>query len=297
VSTGDDGEVPEGDTVWLAARRLHDALAGRLLTRSDFRVPQLATTDLTGRAVLAVVSRGKHLLTRVDGGLSLHTHFRMDGSWHLYRPGARWSGGPGWQVRVILANADWQAVGYRLPVVELLATGREPDVVGHLGPDLLGEDWDSSEAVRRLSRRPEREIGPALLDQRNLAGVGNLYKTEALFLTGVTPWTAVADVDVPGLVRRVRRLLLANRDHWEQTTTGNTRPGQEHWVFERAGRPCRRCGTRVAEAMQGEPPYDRVSVWCPVCQRGPAPPSVSRAGPRPAAGPASRHRSRPTPRS
>src|SRR3954451_3746360 len=120
--------VPEGDTVWLAAHRLNAALAGRVITRSDFRVPQLATTDLTGRTVREVVSRGKHLLTRIDGGLTLHTHFRMEGAWHLYRPAERWKGGPNHEVRVVLANADWTAVGYRLPVVELLETADEARV-------------------------------------------------------------------------------------------------------------------------------------------------------------------------
>src|SRR5512134_2718404 len=150
--SGDDGHMPEGDTVWLAGRRLHEALAGRVLTRSDFRVPHLATTDLAGRRVTEVVSRGKHLLTRVGDDLTLHTHFRMDGSWHLYRPGDRWRGGPQWQVRVVLENPQWQAVGYRLPVVELLARDSEADAVGHLGPDILGPDWDLDEAVRRLAR-------------------------------------------------------------------------------------------------------------------------------------------------
>ena len=168
--------MPEGDTVWLAGQRLHDALAGRALTTSDFRVPQLATTDLTGRDVLEVISRGKHLLTRVEGGLTLHTHFRMDGTWHLYRPGEQRRGGPDWQVRVVLANAEWEAVGYRLPVVELLETADEHRAVGHLGPDLLGPDWSTDEAVRRLRADPGREIGMALLDQRNLAGLGNLYQ-------------------------------------------------------------------------------------------------------------------------
>ncbi len=152
--------MPEGDTVWLAGRRLHDALAGRPLTRSDFRVPQLATADLAGRTVTEVVSRGKHLLFRLDGTagdpLTLHTHFRMDGTWHLYRTGERRRGGPDWQVRVLLENADWQAVGYRLPVVELLPRDGEVDAVGHLGPDLLGPDWDPAEAVRRLAADPER---------------------------------------------------------------------------------------------------------------------------------------------
>ena len=275
--------MPEGDTVWLAAQRMDYALAGQVLTRSDFRVPQLATTDLTGRQVLAVVPRGKHLLTRVEGGLTLHTHFRMDGTWHLYAPGDRWTGGPDWQVRVVLENAQWQAVGYRLPVVELLETAAEDTVVGHLGPDVLGPDWDADEALRRLLAAPDAEIGMALLDQRNLAGLGNLYRTEVLFLRGLTPWVRVADVpDLPGLVERGRRLMLANRERWEQTTTGSLRRGEDHWVFERAGRPCRRCGTRVLSAEQGQAPQQRLSYWCPRCQLGPSPAPLTQRRPRPA---------------
>jgi len=277
--------VPEGDTVWLATRRLHDALAGHVLVHTDFRVPRLATADLAGQTVTEVVSRGKHLMTRTDAGLTLHTHFRMDGSWHLYRPGTRWSGGPDWQVRVVLATQEWQAVGYRLPVVELLASDDEQSVVGHLGPDLLGSDWDLDEAVRRLRTDCSRELGAALLDQRNLAGIGNLYKTETLFLSGLTPWTTVGDVaDLPAVVRRAHRLMTANRDHWQQTTTGSTRKGEEHWVFERAGRPCRRCGTTVVEAMQGEddhPEQARICYWCPRCQSGPAPEPMRRTGTAP----------------
>jgi endonuclease-8 len=264
--------VPEGDTVWLAAQRLHAALAGRVLVRSDFRVPQLATVDLAGQAVTEVVPRGKHLLTRLSGGLTLHTHFRMDGTWHLYRPGDRWTGGAHWQVRAVLENAEWQAVGYRLPVVELLATASEDHVVGHLGPDVLGSDFDTAEAVRRLTAAPAREVGMALLDQRVLAGLGNLYRTEVLFLQGLTPWVPVGDVPDPAaLVERGRRLMVANRGRWEQSTTGSLRPGEMHWVFERSGRPCRRCGSRIATAEQGDAPFARLSYWCPHCQRGPAP--------------------------
>jgi endonuclease-8 len=284
--------MPEGDTVWLAGRRLHDALAGRVLTRSDFRISQLATTDLAGRTVTEVVSRGKHLLTRVEDDLTLHTHFRMDGSWHLYRHGERWRGGPEWQVRVLLENPDWQAVGYRLPVVELLPRDREAEAVGHLGPDVLGPDWDPAEAVRRLAAEPDREIGPALLDQRNLAGVGNLYKTEVCFLTGVTPWTRVGDLpDLAALVDRVARLLQANKHTVRQVTTGDLGRGRGHWVFEGAGRPCRRCGTPVASAEQGDPPFQRIAYWCPRCQAGPAPAPVR--PPRRAERPLGRTRYRP----
>ena len=266
--------MPEGDTVYLAARRLHDALAGRVLARTDFRVPQLATTNLTDRVVHEVVSRGKHLLMRIDDDLTLHTHVRMDGSWRLFRHGSRWTGGPEHQVRLVLENDEWQAVGYRMPVVELLARSAESDVVGHLGPDLLGPDWDEQEAVRRLAAAPDREIGPALLDQRNLAGIGNLYKNEVLFLSGVAPWTRVGDIsDLVGVVHRAHRLLRANKDHFHQSTTGSLHRGEEHWVFERTNRPCRRCGSPIRSAMQVEPAaptHERLSYWCPHCQTGAA---------------------------
>ena len=184
--------MPEGDTVWLTARRLHEALAGRVLTRSDFRVPRYATTDLTGRTVTECAARGKHLLTRVEGGITVHTHLRMDGSWRV-RPAADRVGG-GHRVRLVLANDSWQAVGYQLGIVEVVPTAREAGVVGHLGPDLLGPDWDPAEAARRLRAAPARAVGEALLDQRNLAGIGNIYKAEVLFLGGVHPWRPVGEV-------------------------------------------------------------------------------------------------------
>jgi endonuclease-8 len=270
--------MPEGDTVWLAARRLDAAFAGKVLRRSDFRVPALATVDLAGRTVTEVASRGKHLLMRLDDGRTLHTHYRMDGSWHLYAAGEPRRGGPEHEVRVLLANDETVAVGFRLPVVELLAPGGEAAAVGHLGPDLLGPDWDADEAVRRLRERPDRAIGPALLDQRNLAGIGNLYKAESLFLRGVSPWTAVADVpDLPALVTLARRLMLANRDHPQQVTTGDLRPGRGQWVFERARQPCRRCRTPIRMAEQGEPEQPeraRLTYWCPHCQPGPETPAA-----------------------
>ncbi len=206
----------------------------------------------------------------------------MDGSWHLYRPGDRWTGGPAWQVRVVLENAEWQAVGYRLPVVEVLPTAEEARVVGHLGPDVLDEAFDADEAVRRLAADPDREIGTALLDQRLVAGLGNLYRCEVLFVRGLSPWTPVGRVrDLPGVVAAARRLMRANRGHWEQSTTGSLRRGEEHWVFERTGRPCRRCATRIASAEQGSAPYARLTYWCPRCQPGPAPPPLRQADRRP----------------
>jgi endonuclease-8 len=271
------GGVPEGDTVWLAARRLHDALAGERLVASDFRVPGLATVDLSGRHVDEVVARGKHLLWRIEGGLTLHTHFRMDGTWHLYRTGQRWRGGPAWQIRALLRTTPWTAVGYRLPVVELIPTDQEARAVGHLGPDLLGTDWDAAEAVRRLRDQPDRELGEALLDQRNLAGIGNVYKTEVCFLAGVSPWTPVSATEVDSVVDLAYRLMQSNKGGSAQVTTGDPRRGHQHWVFERSGQPCRRCRTRVLLGVQGAPPYERLSYWCPHCQPGPAPEPTRRA--------------------
>ena len=247
--------------VWYTARRLHEALAGRALTRSDFRVPRLATADLTGDVVTETASRGKHLLTRTSSGLTVHTHLRMDGSWRV-RPAAEQLK-DSYRIRLILANDDWQAVGYQLGVVELLRTSDEEKITGHLGPDLLGPDWDCAEAVRRLSAEPARPIGEALLDQRNLAGIGNLYKAEVLFLRGVNPWQPTGSVtDLGAMAELARRLLDANKDRIGQVTTGSWRRGEETWVYGRRGRSCRRCGTPIRSEGQ----QDRVTFWCPSCQ-------------------------------
>lgn len=259
--------MPEGDTVWLVARRLHEALAGDALTRSDFRVPRLATANLTGRTVIETVSRGKHLLTRFDGDITLHTHLRMAGAWRVFRAGERWHGGPAFQIRVVLTTARHEAVGYRLPVVELIRTSEEARAVGHLGPDLLGADWDAEEAVRRLRSQPGREVGSALLDQRNLAGIGNIYAAELCFLAGVSPWTPVERAgDLAAVVDRAHQLLRQNITTGRQVTTADQRPGREHWVYGRTGRPCRRCGTPIRSADLGDPPRARPTYWCPHCQ-------------------------------
>jgi len=266
--------MPEGDTVWRVGRQLDAALAGRALTRSDFRVPRFATTNLTGRCVRQAVSRGKHLLIRVDGALTIHTHLRMDGSWRI-RPAGRYPPRDH-RVRLVLENAEWQALGYLLGVVELLPTAAEDRAVGHLGPDLLGADWDPAEAVRRLRAAPDRPIGEALLDQTNLAGIGNLYKAEVLFLRGISPWQITSGAgDLAPVVELAKRLLEANKDRAGQVTTGNLARGEETWVYGRAGRPCRRCGTAIAAngyAGRGTTSQERVTFWCPACQPGPGRP-------------------------
>ncbi|MFB6819114.1 DNA-formamidopyrimidine glycosylase family protein [Streptomyces sp. NPDC056347] len=268
--------MPEGDTVLQTAGRLHTALADRTLTRCDLRVPRFATADLTGRKVLDVVPRGKHLLTRVEGGLTLHSHLRMDGAWRVYAVGERWRGGPAHQIRAILGNAEHTAVGYRLPVLELLRTQDEEKAVGHLGPDLLGPGWDSEAALRNLLADPGRPLGEALLDQRNLAGIGNVYQAELCFLARATPWLPIGDLPAPTAARLVttaKQLLEANRDRPVRTTTAPARrgpgrtPKERLWVYGRAGRPCLRCGTPVRTAdLDGRPAY-----WCPRCQSGPTP--------------------------
>jgi endonuclease VIII len=264
--------MPEGDTVWLTARRLREALAGRAVVRCDLRVPKLASTDFSGRQVEDVVSRGKHLLTRFEGGWTLHSHLRMDGAWHVYAAGERWRGGPHHQIRAVLATAESVAVGYRLPVLELLRTAEEDCAVGHLGPDLLGPDWDPAEALRRLLSDPARPVGEALLDQRNLAGIGNVYKSELCFLRGVAPWTPMGQVPAPErMVALAHKLLDANKARHGHITTGNPRRGRTHWVYNRAHHPCLRCGTPVRMAEQGPPGESRVTYWCPSCQNGPAP--------------------------
>lgn len=267
--------MPEGDTVWLSAHRMHQALAGRTLVRTDLRVPKLATVDLRGHAVESVQARGKHLLTRFDHGWTLHSHLRMEGAWQIYPAGQGWRGGPSHQIRAVLANAAYAAVGYRLPILELLRSADEQRAVGHLGPDLLGDDWDPAEAVRRLLGDRDRPIGEALLDQKNLAGVGNVYKSELCFLAGVSPWTPVGDVpNLARLVTQAQRLLEFNKERTSRVTTGDTRPGRNLWVYGRRRASCARCGTPVRHvegAHRGVPGEERVTYWCPSCQPGPTP--------------------------
>jgi formamidopyrimidine-DNA glycosylase len=259
--------MPEGDVIWSTARRLRAALAGQVLTRSDFRVPAFATVDLSGQLVTEVVPRGKHLLVRTSGGLTVHTHLKMDGFWRVraVRPGVR----PveSFKLRLLLANAQWEAAGYLLAVTEVIPTTGEDAVIGHLGPDLLGPDWDPARAVSLLSRDRDRPVGEALLDQRNLAGIGNVYLAELLFLRGLLPTRPVGSIeDLPALVNLGHRLLDANKARPGHVTTGDTRRGKEHWVYGRGGKPCRRCGTRIMKGEQGPAGEERLRFWCPSCQ-------------------------------
>jgi endonuclease-8 len=264
--------VPEGDAVWRTARRLERALVGRELRHTDFRVPALATVDLAGGTVTGSLSRGKHLLTRIDASANdgrlwtLHTHLKMEGSWRVFRPGQRWSR-PTHEARVVLDAGGQTAVGFALGVVELVLRDHEDDVVGHLGPDLLGADWDEQEAVRRLTADPDRPLGEALLDQRNLAGLGTIYRTELCFLTGYDPRTPVGRVTDPlRMVRLARSMLDQNRHQAQICTTGDQRRGHSLWIYGRQGERCLRCGTVVQRADLGEAGRERTAYWCPWCQ-------------------------------
>lgn len=258
--------MPEGDTVWKTAQLQHAALAGLVLEKSDFRVPKFATLDLSGETVHEVVSRGKHLFHRV-GDVSIHSHLKMEGAWRAYTPGEKWTK-PAFKARVILDAPGVQAVGFELGTLEVIKTTDELDVIGHLGPDLLGSDWDAHDAVRRLAADPEVPIYVALLDQRNLAGVGNVYSNEICFLRGVLPTRPVGQTpDLPAVVELAERMLQTNKQRWTRSTTGDLRPGQTSWVYGRKGRPCRRCGTRLQGGELGRlDGQERVVTWCPRCQ-------------------------------
>lgn len=257
--------MPEGDTIHRLARGLRP-LVGEALTRTDFRVPRLATIDLSGQRVVAVVARGKHLLIRTDGAMTVHSHLRLDGDWRLVRPG-RGLPGPWHEIRAVLETDPWVAVGRRLPVLELWRTQSEPGRLGHLGPDVLGAAWDPQEALRRLLADPGRPVGEAVLDQRVMAGPGNVYRCEACFLLGLDPRTPVGRVAEPrAMVDLMKRLMEANRDRAARVTTGDTRPGRRLWVYGRAGEPCRRCATPVVRIAGGEEPGERMVYLCPSCQ-------------------------------
>lgn len=281
--------MPEGDTVFRTCSRLHEALGGRVLVAADLRWPGLSTAQLAGQTVHEVVPRGKHILMRLDSGWTLHSHLKMEGQWRISRTGAGPSataapgrtgsrrperldrGDRGQAIRAILVTDPWTATGLRLGMLDLVRTVEEAGLVGHLGPDILSPDFDLAAAVANLRSGP---VGAALLDQRNLAGIGTMWASESLFLQAVLPWTDTAEL-APGqlaaLVERARKLMTANLPHAVQASTGVRRDGENTYVHARSGRPCRRCGTTIRVAPIGPPTRERVMFYCPTCQGGLAP--------------------------
>jgi endonuclease-8 len=263
--------MPEGDTIRRAARSLHEALAGRVTTGFSSPLPPVMAAArrlrVVGRKVESVDARGKHLLVRFEGGPVLHTHQGLHGSWHLYRPASRWRR-PVHRARVVVETAEIRAVCFDAPRVELLSAAREREhpALARLGPDVLGDDFDAHEARRRLRARDGLEIGAALLDQRALAGIGNVYKAEVLFLCGVSPFAlvqALDDATLDRVIATASRLMKRNVAAAARRTSSPLAPFAL-WVYGRASRPCRRCGTTLKRRAHGDPP--RSTFWCPSCQ-------------------------------
>lgn len=262
--------MPEGDAVRRTADRLDRALAGQVLTSTDFRVPQLATTDLAGSTVERTATHGKHLLTRVTttGGdlLTLHTHLKMEGSWRTAAAGER-RPGPAVDARVVLETDRVVAVGLRLGLVELLPTAEESSVIGHLGPDLLGA-WtaeDRAEAASRLLAQPDRVLGEALLDQTVVAGIGTIWLAESCFVHGVCPVGPVCAVrDPERFLNRARQMMQAAMQTGRPVTTGDRR--NPVWAYRRHRQPCLRCRTPLVSGAVGSAGRERTTYWCPHCQ-------------------------------
>jgi len=284
--------MPEGDTIFRAAQTMHRALAGHAVTRFESVLPALERVDhdrpIAGRTIDAVTSRGKHLLMTFSGDLILHTHMRMNGSWHLYRPNERWQRAAR-DMRIVLATDNFVAVGFDVPVAEFI-TARDllrHKALAELGPDLLDAGFDRLEAIRRMRSHGGEIVADVLLDQRVLSGIGNVFKSEILFAAGIDPFGMVADLpdtDLERIIDLALKQLRASVLDRSQTlspvsgrrTTGSLDPSAKLWVYGRGGKPCRRCGTPIQAKAAGLDA--RLTYWCPRCQPGSAAAKTLRAG-------------------
>lgn len=268
--------MPEGDTIHRVARTLHAALAGRRVTRFETVFPQLARVDadapLAGRVIESVEAEGKNLLMHFSGDLHLRTHMLMNGTWHIYRRGERWRKRRA-DMRIVIETDEWIAVGFTIPIAEFHdahSLARQEDL-RRIGPDFIADDFDLDEARRRIRARADEEIADVLLNQRVVAGIGNEYKSEVLFVTRVSPFARVRDLgddDIDRILRTARKLMRANVEKRSaaRITTFSLDPRQQQYVFGRGRQPCRRCGTPIAYRKQG--PNARGTYWCPKCQAG-----------------------------
>ena len=257
--------MPEGDTIHNAARRVGAVLVGKPIETIETPQPRHARDRwperLEGRAVRSVDAHGKHLFLRFEGDLTLHSHLRMGGAWGVYRRGQRWRRSPR-RAWLVIRTPDHEVVQFDGPVLELMTDARTrfDQRLANLGPDILAEELAEAAFLRRLREDDQsRGIGDALLDQRNIAGIGNLWKAEACFLAGVSPWKPVGELSderVLQIVEGIRPLMRASAEGGFQQ--------RDPWVFERTGRPCRRCGTPIRARGQGDD--NRTTYWCPACQ-------------------------------
>jgi endonuclease VIII len=274
--------MPEGDTIFRAARALDRALAGKTVTRFETVLPKLSRVDedspLAGQTVDAVESRGKWLLTRFSGGLILLTHMLMNGSWHIYRPGEPWQRRRE-DMRIVIATRDFLAVCFGVQVAEFHTEEslRRHAVISRLGPDLLADSFDPQQAIANIQKHPEMQIADALLNQSALAGIGNIYKSELCFACGLNPFRPVSGIseeELASLVQTARKFLAANVANGTtasivtytgfRRTTRRANPADRFWVYGRAGQRCRKCGAAIQIRKQG--PGARVTFWCPACQ-------------------------------
>lgn len=255
--------MPEGDSIHRLARRLGGVLSGNTIVRSDFRVPRYATSDLHGQTVTEVLAVGKHLLIRTNMGLTIHAHSKMEGHWrvlpttsplHLHHT-----------VRIVLETEEWRAIGSSLGKLQIVKTSDESRILGHLGPDILETDFEVETAISNIEANPKVTIFEALLDQRNLAGIGTIFANEGLFVSSTHPKVTVAKVDVPTLVANTRTLMTRSVEQGRHLMHGGT-VRQGYWVYRRRGLPCRRCGSRIRSERLGRAEQERNAFWCPTCQ-------------------------------
>jgi len=275
--------MPEGDTLFRTARALGRALAGKPIIAFRSTFPLLTRfhddTPLTGQTVLGVESRGKWLLIHFSGGATLVTHLLMNGSWHIYRPGERWQQ-PRFNMRIVIENSDYIAVGFRVPVAHIhsgQSLARDPRIP-RPAIDVLSAEFDAEAAAFRVLAHASEEIADVLLHQEVLAGVGNVFKSEICFVTGLNPFCKVGALDRPAvtaLIAAAQKLVAANvlEDSGDtivtyggrkRRTTHESEPTASLWVYGRKGEPCRRCGELIRMRIQG--PDARVTFWCPLCQ-------------------------------
>ncbi|HET7434903.1 MAG TPA: DNA-formamidopyrimidine glycosylase family protein [Thermoanaerobaculia bacterium] len=267
--------MPEGDTIHRAAKTLQAALAGKTITKFESVLPQLVRIDrekpLKGRTIERVEAAGKNLLMHFSGDLHLRTHMRMNGSWHIYRPGERWRKRFS-DMRIVIETAEYVVVAFNVPIAEFhdsRSLARQEDLQ-QIGPDFIAESFDFEEAVRRIRAKPDEEIADVLLNQRVVAGIGNEYKSELLFIAGISPFRRVRDVSDDELrpllevSRKIMRANVAMRSPARETT-GSMDPSKKQYVYSRGGQPCRKCGTPIEFRKQGKDA--RGTYWCPACQK------------------------------
>ncbi len=263
--------MPEGDTLHRAAVRLAVLEGQRIETvGGSHRAVRAYGKRLAGQVVASVRARGKHLVVTFDHGWALRTHLQMTGVWHRYRPGERWRTSPG-KARIVLESPTWVAVCFAAPTVQIAPVAEVAAELQHLGPDLIHDSVDWSVVVERARRSDATTIADLLLDQTVMAGIGNVYKSEILYLERIHPATSATALDEAVVRRsgqRAQRLLVANKDRSQRSTTGRRGPDANLWVYGRGGKPCRRCGTPIE--LDGRSAGERLTYWCPRCQRLPA---------------------------